>query len=119
MNATRAARERMTLVRELPCVACSIQGISKVCGKTEAHHLNLDGKAGQARRGDEFVVPLGRWHHQGIPKDGMNSLEMAERFGPSLKTQSRRFRERIGSDELLLEVTNAMLRAYAKVRPAA
>lgn len=100
--------ERMALVRQLPCIACTIGGTS-VCGKTEAHHLNLGGKAGQKRRGDWFVIPLGRWHHQGIPPDGMSAMTAAMKYGPSLAKSSKRFRAMFGDDQALLEKTNALI----------
>ena len=99
----------MALVKLMPCLACTIEGVVSVCGPTEIHHLNFDGKAGQKRRGDWFTIPLGRYHHQGIPKDGMNAMQAEMRYGPSLKLKSKRFRERYGSDQALLERTNEML----------
>ena len=102
-------KERMALVKLMPCVACTIDGVMSVGGPTEVHHCNLGGKAGQKRRGDWFTLPLCRWHHQGIPKDGMSSMQAEARFGPSLKFKSKRFRERYGSDQVLLERTNEML----------
>lgn len=49
--------ERSALVRQLPCVACSIYATGQH-SRTEVHHLNLDGHAGQVRRGDDFSIPL-------------------------------------------------------------
>jgi len=102
------ADERMALVKMMPCVACTIGG-TRVCGKTEVHHLNFGGKAGQKRRGDWFTIPLGRWHHQGIPPDGTSAMQAAMIYGPSLARSSKRFREVFGDDQLLLEKTNALI----------
>lgn len=100
--------ERMDLVKMMPCIACTIGGTS-VCGPTEVHHLNFDGKAGQKRRGDWFTIPLGRWHHQGIPKNGMSAMRAAIIYGPSLAKSSKRFREFYGTDDELLARVNALL----------
>ena len=104
-------KERMSLVKMMPCIACTIEGVVSVCGPTECHHLNFDGKAGQKRRGDWFTIPLGRYHHQGIPKDGMNAMQAEMHYGPSLKLKSKRFRERYGSDDELLAMVNKRLGA--------
>ena len=104
-------KERMALVKLMPCLACTIEGVVSVCGPTEIHHLNFDGKAGQKRRGDWFSIPLGRYHHQGIPPNGMNTMQAEMRYGPSLKLKSRRFRERYGDDDSLLAMVNKRLGA--------
>jgi hypothetical protein len=85
--------------------------LSVQCGPTQEHHLNLGGNAGQKRRGDEFSIPLGPWHHVGEPPRGMTKADAAIKFGPSLALQSRQFRAAYGSDDELLAVTNAKLAA--------
>lgn len=104
---TKAEKIRLGLITQMRCVAC--WGSSLCCGKTEAHHLNLDGKAGQKRRGHSYTVPLGKWHHQGIPLPGYTTKEMRFHFGPSLKLESKAFRERYGTDDQLLATVNANL----------
>lgn len=100
----------MARVKLLPCIACGGAAQPNV---TEVHHLNLDGKAGQVRRGDLYTIPLCAWHHRGIQREGWNALDMAERYGPSLARQSKSFRARYGCDEYLLDRTNAILRKTA------
>lgn len=104
----KQATEHMRRVRMLPCIACGIEGVRQP-NPTEAHHCNFNGKAGQPRRGDEFVLPLCQHHHRGVPKVGMTSIDMAETYGPSLAKSSRRFRERYGTDDFLLAKVEAML----------
>src|SRR3990167_5354599 len=106
--------ERSALVRMMPCIACTIGGTS-VCGKTEEHHLNFGGKAGQPRRGDWFTIPLGRWHHQGIPPDGMSAMQAGIIYGPSLARSSKRFREFYGMDDDLLAKVNEILGQQERV----
>lgn len=103
--------ERSLLVKQLACIACEIEGINpeKQCGCTESHHLNLDGKAGQKRRGDAFQIPLGAWHHRGVRLPGWSIEQMTHKFGPSLVTDSRQFRFSYGTDDQLLALTNSKL----------
>lgn len=96
-------------VKQLRCLACVIEGIEPQCGPTESHHLNLDGKAGQKRLGDEYTVALGTWHHRGEPPRGMTASEATYHYGPSLARSSRLFRQTYGDDRALLERTNALL----------
>jgi hypothetical protein len=104
---------RSPLVRALPCIACTIEGLPEQCGPTEEHHLNLDGHAGQKRLGDEYSIPLGRYHHRGEPPPGMTAVDAAIKYGPSLARQSRQFRAQYGVDSELLRRTNELLEALA------
>jgi hypothetical protein len=81
------------------CIACWSDGGAYVL--PEIHHLNLGGRAGQKRRGDEFTIPLCAWHHQG---------HKPERFGPSLKWNSKAFRAKYGRDDDLLAKVNDLMR---------
>lgn len=100
---------RSPLVKSLPCIACQHEGVAKQCGVTEEHHLNLGGKAGQKRRGDDYSIPLGSWHHRGVRPFGMSSDAMTALYGPSLALDSKQFRFAYGSDDQLLALTNAKL----------
>lgn len=102
------SRERSARVRELPCVACSKRGHPQP-SRSEEHHLNLGGKAGQKRRGPEFTIPLCGWHHRGNQNSKMSSWTMTAIYGPSLAAQSKMFRAIYGSDDELLEITNRMI----------
>lgn len=106
--------ERSPLVRSLPCIACEIEGVRQLLPTTE-HHLNLDGKAGQKRRGDDYSIPLCTWHHQARRYAKYSEDTMTHEFGPSLALNSRQFRFAYGSDDQLLALTNHKL---ARLLPA-
>lgn len=100
---TKAEKLRMDRVSRIRCVAC--WGGVGVCGKTEVHHLLSGGK----RRGHMYSVPLGIWHHRGIPLSGSNTSQMTWLYGPSLRLQSKAFRKQYGTDDELLARVNALL----------
>jgi hypothetical protein len=100
--------KRSPFILMLPCIACELEDLTQP-NRTEEHHLNLDGKAGQKRRGDEFSIPLCQWHHRSVTVHEYTQGEMHWRYGPSLAKESKAFRERYGSDDLLLELTNGKL----------
>lgn len=104
----RAREHRFRRLKEMGCMACFEQGLPGVPG--EIHHLNLGGKAGQKRRGDEFTVPLCAWHHRGEPLRFETKTTMAMHYGPSLACSSKRFREEFGSDDELLAKVNERIR---------
>jgi hypothetical protein len=99
-------------VRALPCIACQIEGIQQPA-PTEEHHLNLGGKAGQKRRGDDYSIPLCAWHHRGDPAKGMTADLTTYTYGPSLARSSKLFRFTYGSDDQLLALTNLKLKEVA------
>lgn len=103
-----ARQRRFIRLKEMGCIASWLDGRANV--PAEIHHLNLGGKAGQARRGDECTIPLSAWHHRGEPLPGYTATQMCELYGPSLARQSRAFRERYGSDDELLAKVNDLIR---------
>jgi hypothetical protein len=67
---------------------------------TRLHHRNLDDKHGQKQLGQDFVVAMCDWHHQGIPAvfegfgtEARTPDEMREAYGPSFELHARDFRE--------------------------
>jgi hypothetical protein len=104
---TKAESARMARISRLRCVACWDTGLC--CGKTEVHHLLSGGK----RRGHAYTIPLGLWHHQGIPLLESNTELMRLFFGPSLRLESKAFHERYGSDDELLAKVDALIRVAA------
>ncbi len=102
----KAREHRFRRLKELGCIACWYERVAYPGGTVEIHHLNKGGKAGQERRGDEFTVPLCKWHHQGQPPGALLAKDMAITHGPSLARQSRAFRERYGTDDELLRLVN-------------
>jgi hypothetical protein len=102
-RATKAEKARMALLSEIRCVACWTTGLC--CGRTEVHHL----LSGGIRRGHTFTIPLGQWHHQGIPLPGYSAKQMRNFFGPSLRLHSKAFKAQYGTDDELLAKVNALL----------
>ncbi len=100
---TKSESARMDRISRLRCVACWATGLC--CGKTEVHHLLSGGK----RRGHAFTIPLGLYHHQGIPLAGSTTEQMRLLFGPSLRLESKAFHKRYGSDDELLAKVDAFL----------
>lgn len=105
----KAREHRFRRIKELGCICCIVH---RYC---EIHHLNLGGKAGQKRLGDEFTVGLCPWHHQGKPPTGMGQKEARAIFGPSLKLSSRAFRELYGPDSALLARQNRLIEIADRV----
>jgi hypothetical protein len=115
----KAREHRFRRLKEMGCLCCLMQDKHFHCGPIEIHHLNGGGQAGQKRRGDEFTIPLGKWHHQGQRLEGYLRVEMERIYGPSLKS-SRAFRERFGTDDGLLAYANERIaNADALARGAA
>jgi hypothetical protein len=110
----RERERRFSRLKAMSCLACWLDRMARPCGPTEIHHLNEGGKAGQKRRGDEFTIPLGPWHHRGQPPGTLKARDMALMFGPSLARQSRAFRERYGSDDELLRLTDRRVDALSE-----
>ena len=102
-------QKRYEALIHIGCICCRLQE-STCCGPVEVHHLNLGGKAGQRRLGDDYTIPLGAWHHRGTPYWMETKSRMRTLFGPSLALQSKLFRERYGTDETLLAKTNELIR---------
>ena len=102
---TKAQVKRFERMKMLGCIACRKYGVLMYCGPIEAHHL----LSGGMRRGHSETVPLGRFHHRGMPLDGKTTKQMTEYFGPSLRLESKRFHEVFGDDSSLLAETNALL----------
>lgn len=103
---------RFYQLKRMHCMVCP------GCGPTEIHHQNLGGRAGNKRLGDEYTIPLGAWAHRGVTLPGYTVAQMEDEFGPSLARSSKRFRERYGTDEMLLAVLNVRLEQLQKLRVA-
>lgn len=99
---------RSASILALPCLACVMERCTQP-SRSEVHHLNLGGMAGQKRRGDEFSIPLCSWHHRSEPPEGYTKQRAFLAYGPSLAGHSRLFRALYGSDDALLAKTNAQI----------
>lgn len=103
---------RSALILALPCLACEMEQVPQP-NRTQEHHLNLGGKAGQKRRGNAYSVPLCAWHHVAHAPNGMTKARATFLYGPSLAGHSKLFRSLYGSDDSLLAKTNAQLTVAA------
>lgn len=91
--------------RELGCVVCRFRiaygyqsASSGQCGATHMHHRNLGDLHGQKQLGQDKVVALGAWHHDGVIFEGQTNDTMREIYGPSFKF-ARDFR--VWTDDVL------------------
>lgn len=106
MNATDRTR-RFTLIYATGCIACLLMG--RTYTPCQIHHLNIGGRAGQKRRGDEFTIGLCPYHHQGHMPPGIGIGQMIAIFGPSLARASKAFRRKFGNDDFLLKKQNELI----------
>lgn len=106
--------QRSMDVKRLECVCCEIEDVPQP-SPTEAHHLNLDGHAGQKRLGDEYQIPICGWHHRAVRRMGMGCDAMTRLYGPSLALDSKQFHFAYGSD---MELHAATQHKLARLEPA-
>lgn len=97
-SATKSQAEYQDAARRLGCVVCrfraarGMQPADKQCGPTQIHHRNLGDLHGQPQLGQDEVVAMGAWHHDGDQLPGQSRDQMRARFGPSFKHHAREFR---------------------------
>lgn len=84
----------------LGCVVCRQREQSQP-NATRLHHRNIGDLHGQRQMGQDFIVAMCDWHHQGIPVEGMQADEMRELYGPSFELHARDFR--VWTDDVLPE----------------
>lgn len=101
---------RLDAIHAMPCIACEILG-GLCCGKTEAHHI-VDNGYRRLSGGHSSTLPLGRYHHRGEPRDGMQEYEMESIYGPSLKLNKKAFVTRFGTERELLAKVDAQIGMY-------
>jgi hypothetical protein len=105
---SKSDQRRFEKLRELGCIACRIALALSPCGHTEIHHL-VDKGNRKASGGHVATIPLGRWHHQGIPFIDRTVGYMRANFGPSMRLQSKDFRAAYGTQRELLARVNAAI----------
>lgn len=110
MNPDARAR-RFIRMTDIGCIVCLKVGFHL---PGEIHHLNVGGRAGHQRRGDEFTICLCPWHHRAIPVSGFDKFDCEDILGPSLALQPNLFRESFGSDDELLKEQNNLIAAAEK-----
>jgi hypothetical protein len=96
------AKRRQILI-EHGCIACVINGF--FAGPAEVHHI-VDKGYRRLSGGDEATLPLCAWHHRGEPWIDFPVSYMRERFGPSMKLESKAFTEEFGTQRKLLAKVN-------------
>lgn len=94
---TKLELEYMELVRALPCLCCSIRGITR---RSTAHHI----KCGNKRMGHRFVLALCKGHHKG-------EFEAGEEYGYRLSVHGnhRLFTQTYGTEHSLWERQQKLL----------
>lgn len=90
-SATRDEQSYQDRARSFGCVVCrfriaaGMQREDDYCGPTHIHHRNVGDYHGQKQLGQDAVVALGAWHHDGVPHWGWGDAEMREVYGPSFR----------------------------------
>jgi hypothetical protein len=105
---SKADKLRFEKLRELGCIACRIALKPSPCGHTEIHHL-VDKGNRKSSGGHAATIPLGRWHHQGIPFIDRTAGYMRANFGPSMRLQKREFTQTYGTQRELLARVNVAI----------
>ena len=104
---TKAQKERMDLVSQLPCHDCEYDELQQPF-PTEVDHSVRNGYRKHSG-GHSGTMPRCSWHHRGVCRDGMNAERMRFLYGPSKALHHKQHIERYGNDEEVLERTNAKL----------
>ena len=87
---TVAQQDYQDRARSLGCVVCRFlldmgYHLPSQCGDTHIHHRNGGDHHGQKQLGQDAVVAMGGWHHDGVLLPGYTTDAMRETFGPSFK----------------------------------
>lgn len=84
---TLAQQDYQDRARALGCVVCRFRianGMQdRQAGATEIHHRNFNDWHGAKQLGQDAVVALCGWHHQGTLIPGHSTYDMRELYGPS------------------------------------
>lgn len=99
---------RYEALREIGCLACLIGRHTIPCGPVEIHHL-VDNGYRKHSGGNQATIPLGPWHHRGVPIDPKYTVTyMRHLYGPSMFYESKEFARVYGSQRELLSKVNVM-----------
>lgn len=101
-SATARQRRRFQALQDMGCIACRQLGHYR---QVDVSHLLSGGR----RRGHDATIGECPWHHRGVPPDGMSTGQAEQALGPSRARSPRRYRERFGTDDELLAMTNDYL----------
>jgi hypothetical protein len=81
---TKAQLDYHDRAAALGCVVCIKRGCSQP-NETHLHHRNFNDWHGAKQLGQDAVVAMCAWHHDGRLIEGWNSEGMRRTFGPSFK----------------------------------
>lgn len=104
---TKADLVRFDQLQRIGCLTCRKNGIGRF--PVDIHHCLVGGR----RIGHQATLPLCVWCHRGVPNEGMTVAQMTADYGPSLAYGSKIFRERYGSDVMLLAEVNDLIAELA------
>lgn len=104
-TATKDEQRRWLRFRDIGCIACHKLGFRGV--PADVHHLLSGGR----RISHSDTIPLCPYHHRGNLPDALTITQTVTLLGPSLALSSRLFRQKFGSDEELLALTNELVAA--------
>ncbi len=108
----KSDRLRLATISQIGCVPCMIDGWDGALCTIQ--HVTEGGR----RLDDEHQMTYGscEWHHLGIkPRDFGGSMHHAEKkYGPSFARNKRDFMCRYGTERELIQVQDALIRAYMK-----
>ena len=107
--------KRYEAMRDIGCLACLLSDMKSQCGKVTMHHL-VDKGYREHSGGNQATIPLGEWHHQGIPLMNRTVTWMRNMYGPSMALESKAFAELYGSQRALLAEVNKLLFGNIKCR---
>lgn len=96
--------ERFRRLFDMGCIACRIHNTWMYCAP-QMHHL-VDFGYRDLSGGDRATIPLCPWHHAGQPSNGASEKVMEQLFGPSMKLNSKAFRDRFGTQRELLAIVD-------------
>ena len=101
---TIVEQRRFYRFQDVGCVAC-LQLNPPRQSVPEVHHLLSGGR----RRGHRYSIPLCPWHHRGVAEQtAIARLQL----GPSMADGPENFRAHFGSDNDLLEMTDAIVAKF-------
>lgn len=95
-NATKAQKAYHDRACSLGCVVCRYR--IEHCGQrvqpneNQLHHRNTGDLHGQKQLGQDQVVSMCGWHHDGVQILGQTIGQMRQAYGPSFKHHARDFR---------------------------
>ncbi len=108
----KADKLRLWAIKEIGCVPCMIDGWDDALCTIQ--HVTEGGR----RLDNEHQMTYGacEWHHLGIkPREFGGSMHHAEKkYGPSFARNKRGYLRHYGMERELIQVQDALIRAYMK-----